>query len=226
MWASVCFSLSAWQWTGGVPSKHSHRKTISGPSNFSVTPNNRKQRISTVQSTTALLCCWFQSISRGALKCLAQRHLCLLLKEEEEDHCLFKFPAQDFPKMSSQVLITSPLSNLIKMQPECYLSTILDVHIEKLLMSAMLSAEERLEGPDNVILLLIHGCFPYVSSCRTGTWTTLTVTQPFISIANAHSYTVQCVDYNTKQMCVWSYTWQIFLHSIVLVDLYTLSLSL
>lgn len=85
----------------------------------------------------------------------------LLLGEEEEEHYLSRFPVQVFPEC--QLLITSPLSNLIKVQADHHLSTLHVVHIgEKPRMTTLLSEEESLETPDNVILLLIHSSFPHV----------------------------------------------------------------
>lgn len=74
----------------------------------------------------------------------------------------FELLAQGFT--GSQVLMPSPLSNLIKIQADRHLSALHTLHIGgKLLMTTLLSTKERIERLDNVILLLIHSCFPHAA---------------------------------------------------------------
>lgn len=112
--------------------------------------------------------------------------------------------------MSREVLITSPLSNLIKMQADGLLSTIHMVHIEKLLMTTLLSVKERLGRLDNVILLLFHSLLPHVAKHdRNLDNTNWLVWDPVINQcwhANLNSPTLQCMYYYTKHVCVIKYT--------------------
>ena len=87
MWTSLCFSLLAWQRTGGVPSEHSHHGAFLDHQTSQLHPiitNIEYVLYTEYNKSTVLLVTENLQWSTSGLKCLAQRQQCFLHKGDEE----------------------------------------------------------------------------------------------------------------------------------------------